>query len=277
MRLVLSVVIFTGAYLSLASFVSFPRSTYICPISTLGRFTIPTMQLLGLLLDATILVNLNDVFHTSEDAGRGRQPMLVGFVLLVRQSNPNHSRTLLTICGMIGIRCCSALGWLCGVLYASFSKGMGAVCRQGVCREHVRVVVVNVNPTALRLTYRAFQRSCEKRGLTYPDRHPRPTAPEHVHVHPNCICKRYRSHAIQFRVRSPRRSQFKYFKAPGNFDSRCHLLLPDFTIDEDPGVLPEDSIIRPSSSHCYMLFCSVAIVLEHPTLSSERRGSDAPN
>ena len=85
-RYLLPTALFSGTYASIAALESFPRSTCICPTSTFEGYGVPFVQVLGLLIDAYVLVTLSNFFNDPEKRGAApsiRAPVFLSFVLLV--------------------------------------------------------------------------------------------------------------------------------------------------------------------------------------------------
>ena len=68
------------AYSVNASVMGAPRSTYICPLSSIANMGIPFMQIVSVLLDCYILVSISEITNAAK---RGNPTVAMGCIFLV--------------------------------------------------------------------------------------------------------------------------------------------------------------------------------------------------
>lgn len=88
----------TAAYALKASVMGAPRSTYICPLSSSANTSVPSMQILSVLLDCYVLVTISGVASTAvlDASPKSDNPsVVVGCIFLVNRWYSCTIRTIL--------------------------------------------------------------------------------------------------------------------------------------------------------------------------------------
>lgn len=235
MRYLLPVAFFTGIYISIVSFASFPRSTFICPITTLGFFSGHFVQILGLLIDAFCLVILAEAFNADESprgAPSMAAPAFLGFVLLVRCCNLAIISAILTSFYLTDFECPPHSDQPHWVRRAPSSVGLGTLDRPELCGKPDVVGSVLINCSCLCFEISLSQFANNIQDLMYVDLDPWPVASGDVSLHPNSLHQHNLPRAIQRYLGFLFGSNAQYRRAVCRSNYSGHHISPSLLLDK---------------------------------------------